>query len=193
MFSQSEIIIYCSQTPTGFLQETNNSFHGARNWKPSQFEPSYQRALFPFPCGESLSVLSYGDIFPLRYLEHFEKALFCSLLILLMDCIMKSLDCVVITQQSSATVQTKITSGQEGKDWGRVQDHGGRKWRKEVVAGKQDAAFVLWASFSDLPGDIITGASFWRNKKSTSQGFGFHLIIPSSVLPCVGSEVDVDM
>lgn len=49
------------------------------------------------------------------------------------------------------------------------------------------------ASFSDLSGDTITGASFCRNKKSTSQGFGFHLIVPSSVLPCVGSKGAVDV
>lgn len=69
---------------------------------------------------------------PLRYLEHFEEALFCSLPILLTDCIIKSRDCVVITQRSSATMLTKITSGQEGLD-GRKE--GGRPRTEEVEEG----------------------------------------------------------
>lgn len=108
---------------------------------------------------------------------------------------MKSQDCAVITQWSSAKIQTKITSGQEGKDGRRVGGQGGRKWRKEAVGGKQDAAFMLnlcLCSISDLSGDTIAGAGFLinqkKNKKSTSHSFGFGLIVPSSVLLCVGSE-----
>lgn len=104
---------------------------------------------FSFPCvTESLSVVSYGDIFPtsntpLRSLVDCEKALFCSLLILLMDCIMKSQDCVVITQRSSTTIPAKINSGQNG---GR----GERPRREEVEEGscrKQTRCLIYALSF----------------------------------------------
>lgn len=111
-----------------------------------------------------------------------KKPSFVLLLILLVDCIMKSQDCVVITQRSSTTVPAKITSGQEGKD-GRKEGEGGRPRREEVEEGS-----CKQTPFTHTSGDTVAGARFWRNKKSTSDGSGFCLIIPSSVLPCVGSE-----
>lgn len=185
--SQRSSVICNSQAPTGFLQQTNNSFHGAGNWNSLVWA---HISGCPFPLPEPLNHYQPSPMvtcFPHVTPPAISRALWKSpLLFFCWFCswIASWNPRTVWSSRSGAQPQCRqrLPQGRkermEGKR-GRVGGQGGRKWRKG--SSKQ-------APFTDSSGDTDAGARFWRNKKSTSDGSGFCLIIPSSVLPCVGSE-----
>lgn len=153
--------------------------------EPPQFQPSYLGALFLSLC-KSWSLLSYGDIFPpCNSPCDISGTLWNSPLLFFAD-FADGLhhESPGLCGHHAVKLRQRLPQGRKERMEGRrgMGGQGGRKCRTEAVGGKQDPSVL------DLSDDTITGVSFWTNKKSTSHGFGFRLIIPSLLLLCVGSE-----
>lgn len=198
-FSQRSSVTRNSQTPTGFLQETNTSFHGARN-RTCPVWAFISEWPFPFPVWlnhyQSFHLVTYFlHVAPLWYLEHFERAP-----LLFFADFACGLHHQIPGLCGHHAAELNHSSGKDylrGGGKGRKEDK--RPRREEVEEGSRCrqtscrvyAMSLVFRFISVTQSQVPIFEE--TKKKSTSQGFGFRLIIPSTVLPCVGSEGAVDV